>query len=98
MATAIEINPVGLGPAPNQSFPITAAFHMPFQHHEPFDQVWSRHRDEERGMGSHRLPDEHRALPRDELLEHCDDVSDEGIARQVIGKPCTRTVPPLVHE
>ena len=49
-------------------------------------------------MGSHRLPDEHRALHRDELLEHCDDVSDEGIARQVIGKLCTRTVPPLVHE
>ena len=29
-------------------------------------------------------PDEHRALPRDELLEHCDDVSDERIARVTV--------------
>ncbi|EME35835.1 hypothetical protein C884_01235 [Kocuria palustris PEL] len=49
-------------------------------------------------MGSHRLPDKRRPPPRDEFLNHCDDVSDEGIARQIIGKPRARAVPPLVYE
>lgn len=56
-------------------------------------QVRSKKRDKERGVGSHRLPDKRRPPPRDEFLNHCDDVSDERIARQIIGKPRARAVP-----
>lgn len=71
---------------------------MPLEHHEPFNKVRARCCGEECAVGSHRLTDEGAALTGYKLLDHGDDVSDEGITRQVLRTPRASTVTPLVHE
>lgn len=77
---------------------IIAPGDMPFEHHQPLNEVWVRGTSEERSVSPHRLADHHAAPSRHDVLDHGDDVVHEGLARQVGRPPSAASVSALVHE
>lgn len=71
---------------------------MPFEHHEPVDEVRVGRRDEERRVCAHRLADQRARLVGHELREHRDDVVDERLTRQADRSARAEAVTSLVQE